>query len=274
LIVVQYFVAAEFLQRTGPNKTTMREVKDRLRQDVRLVTGPQEYELLYPHEPASTPGSESKYKHANPIMVSLWIQMMLMEATKKGAMVTQPALNLAVDANMKLYQAFWDLNRVDKTQFPFPYAQLVKLLIMVFCFSYPFVLEITCKHLTPFAMVVIAIGFFGCEEVAEILESPFGTDANDIDLKFFGQALIRDLEVLYYNRETKPEFVFDDDQDLSFAYLLNGLGYNAPPKSRGGRSMFSSRRADSTSSIVQTPTYSLTTPGTSQECSKKLAWPT
>jgi len=235
LIVVQYFVMTEFLGRTGPNKTTLPKVMDRMREDVRLITGPQEFDLLYPFEPRTTKGSQSVHSHANALKVTLWIQLMLMDAAKKKALVTQPSFNLLLDSNMRLYEAFWDLNLVDKNQFPLPYVQLVKLLLIVYVFSYPFVLEPSCQGLTPVAMAIIAIGFFGCEEVAGILESPFGTDANDIDLKDYGAGLIRDLEVLYYNRETKAEFVFDDEVDLDFADLMEGLGYNKP---RSRSSMF------------------------------------
>merc|ERR1711920_891427 len=117
------------------------------------------------------------------------------------------------------------MNRIDKTQFPFPYAQLLKVLMLFWVFTYPFVLEPTCKVLTPIAMLIIAGGFFGCEGIAEILENPFGTDANDIDLKHHAGQLITDLEIMYYGREAKVDYVFNETNDLDFEGIFNSLGY-------------------------------------------------
>jgi predicted membrane chloride channel (bestrophin family) len=38
----------------------------------------------------------------------------------------------------------------------------------------PFILEVDCGNATPMIIFLVSLGFFGLDEVAEILESPFG----------------------------------------------------------------------------------------------------
>jgi len=70
------------------------------------------------------------------------------------------------------------MDKIDKSQFPFPYAQLVKILCTLFVFTLPFVLHEECGHLTEVIVFIIAMGFFGLDETAEMMESPFGVDPN------------------------------------------------------------------------------------------------
>ena len=53
------------------------------------------------------------------------------------------------------------------------------------------------KNIAPrprFITCIISIGFFGLDAVAEILQSPFGNDPNDIDLTEHGSGLVEDLQ--------------------------------------------------------------------------------
>merc|ERR1719316_166354 len=77
---------------------------------------------------------------------------------------------------------FCQLNTVDKLQFPLPYAQVVKILTILYVFVAPFLMAPASGYATPCIMLFASLGFFGLDEVAEILESPFGVDANDIDM--------------------------------------------------------------------------------------------
>merc|ERR1712194_1003184 len=95
-------------------------------------------------------------------------------------------------------------------------------------FTYSFVLQPTCGAFTPLAMELIAIGFFGCEEVAEILGCPFGTDDNDIDLKFYGKWLLKDLEVIWKARDDRDLFLkggVNYDDSVDFVDMMQTMGY-------------------------------------------------
>eukprot|EP00747_Dinoflagellata_sp_TGD_P188571 gnl/TRDRNA2_/TRDRNA2_4777_c0_seq1.p1 gnl/TRDRNA2_/TRDRNA2_4777_c0~~gnl/TRDRNA2_/TRDRNA2_4777_c0_seq1.p1 ORF type:complete len:146 (-),score=15.06 gnl/TRDRNA2_/TRDRNA2_4777_c0_seq1:17-397(-) len=81
--------------------------------------------------------------------------------------------------------------------------------------------------MTVVVTVLAALGFFGLDEVAEILENPFGNDPNSIELKKYGKALMHDLELMYNGKDTNLDTVFTDDCDLQFHKIL----YHKPESS-------------------------------------------
>jgi len=94
--------------------------------------------------------------------------------------------------------------------------------VVSWSFSVPFFIVSEMGIFTPVISAVVALGYFGLDEVAEILESPFGNDPNDIHLRKYGVRLMRDLEMIYNNRDAKLDTVFPDEPVLSFAELLKG----------------------------------------------------
>lgn len=214
LLAIHYFVVIEYFRRTGSNAISNAGGMDELREDIRRLTGPTEFSVLYPDEDRLTPGSASRHAHTHPLILVFWIQLVLGRCFKDGGIVAPACLGLMCTQVAKMMEHFWAMDQIDKTQFPLPYAQLVKVLCCIWIFTFPFVLEPTAGLLTPFAMAFIALGMFGLDEVAEILESPFGNDPNDIDLREYGEGLLQDLELMYYGREMRMDVVFTDEEDL------------------------------------------------------------
>ena len=105
------------------------------------------------------------------------------------------------------------LRRIDKTQFPFPYAQIMKILLYFWMLVLPFILQLKCGSVTPAVVFLIAIGFFGLDEVAEILESPFGNDPNDIDLIVYADDLVSDIEQMFEKQNMPLKPVLQDTKD-------------------------------------------------------------
>merc|ERR1712093_737079 len=101
---------------------------DRLRDDIRRLTGSNEFKMLYPNEDPEVAGSKSVHVHTNPLIVRFWIQLVLGKSWKDGCCPNAPAFQGLVSLNTKLMGHFWDMNKIDKTQFPLPYAQIVKIL--------------------------------------------------------------------------------------------------------------------------------------------------
>jgi len=116
---------------------------------------------------------------------------------------------------------FWGMNTIDKTQFPLPYAQIVKVLCLIYVYSWPFFMVSGSRYYTPVLAMLLALGFFGLDEVAEILQSPFGNDPNDIQLSDHGTLLMQDLELMFHGRETQLDTVFAEDADVNFSALLS-----------------------------------------------------
>eukprot|EP00747_Dinoflagellata_sp_TGD_P111081 gnl/TRDRNA2_/TRDRNA2_171123_c0_seq4.p1 gnl/TRDRNA2_/TRDRNA2_171123_c0~~gnl/TRDRNA2_/TRDRNA2_171123_c0_seq4.p1 ORF type:complete len:242 (+),score=28.52 gnl/TRDRNA2_/TRDRNA2_171123_c0_seq4:60-785(+) len=110
-------------------------------------------------------------------------------APHSSSFMTGPCFQLALN--------FWEMNMIDKTQFPLPYAQVLKILLVVYILACPLCLAPVCGWGTPIVTTVMTIGYCGLDEVAEILDSPFGTDANDIDLVQYAQQLANDLDDMW-----------------------------------------------------------------------------
>jgi hypothetical protein len=195
---------------------------DQLREDIRLLAGPAEYRMLYGEQASDRiPGSVSKCTHAKPIVVLYWIQIAITRCAKSHG-VPGPIVNGFATKISSMGDQFWAMNKIDKTQFPFPYAQVVKILCTLFVFTLPFSLHSRTGDLTEIFVAIIAMGFFGLDETAEMMESPFGVDPNALDLKASGRELMFDMEMMYHGRNTQLDtvFAFGDENELNFQQVL------------------------------------------------------
>ena len=91
---------------------------------------------------------------------------------------------------------FMSLCKVDTIVLPMPYNQLLKLNLLAWTFTLPFVIVEETGWFCPFCMFFIGAAFFGLDQVGVMLESPFGTDAADISLLSLGKDLAEDLDVM------------------------------------------------------------------------------
>lgn len=219
-LAVHFFVVCEHFQRTGPDSTKEDAVKDKLRADIRNLLGESEFCRLYPGEPSSTPGSKSIHATAKSQQVVYWIELVAGRVLRLGG-CPPPVMNGFVMMAWGLIKEVSAMDKIDKNQFPFPYNQIVKILIIVWVFTLPFFVEDAlgapaCALLSG----LVALGYFGLDEVAEILESPFGNDPNDIYLRVYGAALMEDLQMIFNGRDMQLESVFKDDRPLDFEEVL------------------------------------------------------
>mmetsp|Transcript_74935 Transcript_74935/g.236858 ORF Transcript_74935/g.236858 Transcript_74935/m.236858 type:complete len:554 (-) Transcript_74935:98-1759(-) len=210
LLALHFFVVVEFFRRTGTNAVVDRKLQDDMRDTIKMLTGEREYAMLYPGDDRMTPGSEAKNVHAKPTVVLYWLQLTIGRCATVHELPS-PILSSFVPLVSGLAETVFDMDKIDKLQFPLPYAQVVKILCIVLLFVLlPWVLQPKCKILAELVVGIIALGFFGLDEVAEILESPFGNDPNHIDLQIYGQDLLDDLELMYYSREKELDIVFTE----------------------------------------------------------------
>lgn len=222
-----YFAAVEYLIRSGPNKTNEKHIQDQVREDVRILATQEELQMLYPGEPPATKGSDSKYSYTNPYTVLMWAQLNLGKVVEAEA-VSPPVAAGILNSLGGLMEHFFDMDKIDKTQFPLPYAQLVKWLMVIYCFTIPFFVVSVAKEATIMITVIPTVGFFGLDEVSEILESPFGRDPNDIDLRQYGVNLVRDLEITYQSRANNMEERIKEEGELLYHQQLEA---NVPKRS-------------------------------------------
>jgi hypothetical protein len=80
---------------------------------------------------------------------------------------------------------FRQAHKVAMVPFPFPFAQMVSLLLMIVYFVMPLYIECFTMNriFTPFLCFTIPVCYCGLNRVAVELEEPFGTDWNDVDIE-------------------------------------------------------------------------------------------
>lgn len=72
--------------------------------------------------------------------------------------------------------------RISNTPIPFAYTLILQRTVYLFCTLLPFALVVDLHYMTPFVSVFISYTFLAWDSLAEELEDPFGTSANDLPL--------------------------------------------------------------------------------------------
>jgi len=129
-----------------------------------------------------------------PLLVLLWLRQCCGRVhARSGGRVDLQYMSNQLES---LSAAFCGIDKVDTLVLPLPYCQLLKVFLLCWVFSLPFVLAAECgPWLTP-TMTLIAAAFFGLDHVGAELEGPFGVDANDFPLLRMGVGLVDDLDAM------------------------------------------------------------------------------
>jgi len=108
--------------------------------------------------------------------------------------------------------------KITDVQFPFPYAQLISLLLLSHAVLTPVVVASFLEQPWWAAMVtfVPVFGMFSVNEVANELEMPFGEDENDLDLHRFQEEMNGSLLMLIHeNADIVPHLTSEAVRDWS-----------------------------------------------------------
>jgi len=121
-------------------------------------------------------------------VVTKWISDRLRAEAAAGRL---PDARLQLlDANLtSLNDAMGGAERILRTPIPFAYAQHIKIFVVLFCFSAPFVLAEVMGWATPAACGLLALALFGIDEIGVEIEDPFGDDPNDLPLDAIGAGI-------------------------------------------------------------------------------------
>ncbi len=88
-----------------------------------------------------------------------------------------------MDANLnELAHILGGCERISNTPIPFAYSLIVHRTVYLFCTLLPFALVADLHYMTPLVSVFISYTFLSLESLAEELEDPLGTAANDLPL--------------------------------------------------------------------------------------------
>lgn len=118
--------------------------------------------------------------------VYYWIILGIVEEIRAGTLDAPPPIVSRVFqevSNGKL--GFNQAHKVAMVPFPFPFAQMVSLLLCLLYLLFPFYIELFTlnKYFSPVLCLFIPVCYCGLNCVAVELEEPFGNDWNDVDLE-------------------------------------------------------------------------------------------
>jgi putative membrane protein len=118
-------------------------------------------------------------------VVTAWIGDRLRAEADAGRLSEQRLL--AFEQNLTAFNdALGGAERILRTPIPFAYAQHIKIFVVLFCFSAPFVMADVMGWATPVAVAFLALALFGIDEIGVEIEDPFGDDPNDLPLDAIG----------------------------------------------------------------------------------------
>lgn len=120
----------------------------------------------------------SKYKPAVIMrLLAEWVQ----KAKEEGSIDTIQQARF--DENFdKLSDIVGGCERIVSTPLPYSYRVLLHRTVYIYCFLLPFGLVDSLRWFTPLIVVFVAYTFVAFEAIADEIEEPFGTDANDLAL--------------------------------------------------------------------------------------------
>ena len=140
---------------------------------------------------------EDPSKDNSPVQVMKLIHIKLRELEKQGELSQGDLIQIDVNLN-GLIASLGGCQRIKNTPIPFSYSIFIKK----FIFLYVITLPIVFFHFDYWAVLITAFVFYALvsmEVLAEEIEDPFGTDANDLPLDQICQTIKQDLNNIIEN---------------------------------------------------------------------------
>jgi putative membrane protein len=107
-------------------------------------------------------------------------------------LIPAPILSRVYQTLSRGFVNLLNAKKIADTRFPFPYAQLIAMLLVLHSFLIPMMLTSLFKDSVAMALVTSFIppfGFFALNLTSQELENPFGSDSNDLPLEDFQQEM-------------------------------------------------------------------------------------
>lgn len=148
---------------------------------------------------------------ANPdnkcLILLQWIQKMLVKGLVEGILtVPAPIMTRTFQQLGNGYTNLIDAQKITDIPFPFPYTQMVSLLLFVATFVTPIVTGLNIE--SPFwagGLTFFGIfGFWAINFIAAEIEMPYGDDTNDLPIAEIQKEMNRDLKILIHSETQQP----------------------------------------------------------------------
>jgi hypothetical protein len=121
-----------------------------------------------------------------PNAICLWIIQAIILMIRKGLLDMPPPIVSRVFQELSNGMlGFNQAHKVAMVPFPFPFAQLVSVLLCMVYVAMPLYIDIFTQnvYLTPLVSLLIPTVYCALNSIAVELEEPFGTDHNDVDIE-------------------------------------------------------------------------------------------
>lgn len=118
--------------------------------------------------------------------ICLWIIQSIILEIRAGTLDTPPPIVSRVFQEVSNGMlGFNQANKVAMVPFPFPFAQMVSLLLVMLYIALPVYIDMFTKNpvVTPIISFLLPVCYCGLNRIAIELEEPFGTDNNDVDIE-------------------------------------------------------------------------------------------
>lgn len=166
-------------------------------------------------------------------LISMWINEDFARAARTKLVSTPPPI--MARAYQEVSNGMLGLHQAAKIliiQFPFPFAQMLALLTMLFTVTTPFLVALFTGSIGFGFLIcwILAVGYYGCNEIAKEVEEPFGEDPNDLPLDYLQQDFVDSLRQVYYASCASLPDIYDRLVPNPAAQHLK-LGDRAPPLS-------------------------------------------
>jgi len=137
-------------------------------------------------------------------IVAQWFSFRLNESVRAGRFTKHDMR--AIEEHIGAFVASWmAADKVAHTPLPYPYVQMLNLLLLIFVFTAPFTFANRFGGFTPAMSFLLAFALLGINAVASEIENPFGTDANDLPLDTYAQTVEEDTELILRQRDPDTE---------------------------------------------------------------------
>ena len=133
---------------------------------------------------------------AKPLMVLTWLRWHIDQLVTQDGALEASQLSQISSTIRGMVQAYGGIDKVNTMVLPLPYEQLLKIFTLFYVFTLPFAIAPSIGPWTIPIAIIAAIGFFGLDSVGSEMESPFGTNDNDLPLFKMANMVYKDLDAI------------------------------------------------------------------------------
>jgi predicted membrane chloride channel (bestrophin family) len=138
------------------------------------------------------------YSHVPVIVVWLRARVQAAFAAGKISAPMQTSFDESISGFLRDFQA---LRKIADVPIPFPYAQMVKISLVLFILAAPFFVVADYRWAAVPLNFALSVVLLGIDEIAVEIEQPFGDDANDIDLLAVLRTVDVDISTMLAHRD-------------------------------------------------------------------------